>query len=262
MAEARTVLFIDLDATIMTNPFWTAVFPIISKALSGKTGRSTETIIKDLVVENRYRLENPPCDRALAMDWDDIASTVADVYGVPFLLSVEDLVRAHSSPPYTSSLDSAGLVLKSLSQKPTRKLVAASMGLSKYQFPVLRSLELFDLFEDFLMPDLTGYLKTDREFYGKYLHQIGSSVLISVGDHYIDDIIYPKSFGFHAILKAVVPQLTPLMPFERPNHVMKHRDKVRSLPVETSVLPDAVITHLTELPGVVEQIERAECQEI
>src|SRR5438105_2587111 len=131
MAEENTILFIDLDGTVMTNPFWTVVFPTLSDELSQKTGKNPDTIIKELIDENKRRLEQSV--GSYAMDWDDIAATVANNCGVKLVSSVIDLVRQHSGPPYTSILDDAALVLKSLAQQKPRKVIATSMGLSKYQ---------------------------------------------------------------------------------------------------------------------------------
>lgn len=253
--SAASVLFIDLDATVMTNPFWTAVFPALGEVFQQATGVAPDIIINELVSENRRRLDHPPSDQAVAMDWDDIAQTVARNHNMRLTESVEDLVKRFSGPPYASILDDAPSVLRGLSNGGRRRLVVASMGLAKYQFPVLHSLDLFDCFDDFLMPDLTGFLKTDRRFYSKYLQGNDNVKFVSIGDHYIDDVLCPRSFGFRSVLKANVPEIQALLPFERPTHLGEYRGKVRGLSNNLSVLPDAVILDLSELADVIKQIE-------
>lgn len=240
----------------MVNPFWTVVFPTISRILSAATGASEEILIRAMEEEDRGRLENPPQDEELAMNWDDIVRTVADNHGVKISISVEDLVVQHSSPPHDSTLDGAFKMLTSLFQQEGRKPIAVLAGLSKYQFLALSSLGLFDLSEDYLMPDITGYLKMDKRFYSEELQQSSNSSFINIGDHYIDDISYPGSFGFHGILKASIPQLERFSPFERPNHLSQFRDQVLGLANPAPVAPDAVVTNPVELSDVIYQFER------
>ncbi len=253
--KRQTILFLDLDSTIMTNPFWTVIFPTISQLLSKKTGIPAESFIELMLNEKEKRLKNPPAVRMQAMNWDDIIPMIANQYGIQNIGSIEELVRLHSNPPYTALLDNALQVLHALSMNGRRKLVASSMGLSKYQFPVLRSLGLFKIFDDFLMPDLTGFLKTEPQFFNKYSKESSNSIFISVGDHFGDDIIFPKTIGFLAILKAPFPALRNLSPFERPYHLEQFVGQIRGLCNAPPFLPDAVIVDLEELLDVVSAIE-------
>jgi putative hydrolase of the HAD superfamily len=213
----ETILFIDLDGTIMLNPFLSAVFPALAPV----------DLTREYLAEQRARLAQPNADPVWVMDWDDICAVVLRRHDLP-AASVTDLVLEYSRPPHIAILDEADTILRQI-RTPYRRLVVASMGLSRYQLPVLRALGLADLFADFLMPDLTGALKTDARFYARYA---GADALkISVGDNVVDDVLRPQSFGFRTILKAAQPPL--------------------------NAVPDRVITTLAELPAAVESLESA-----
>lgn len=242
----KTTLFIDLDGTIMENPFHTAVFPYLTDHLVPQLGITAAELRQAFFTENKDRLRQWEAYGAVkSMDWDDIVETVVRRYGLDVPRRVCDLVVEHSRAPYIRALDDAPTVLRELAQPGHRRLVVSSMGLSRYQMPVLEALGMAELFHDFLMPDLTGYLKTDLRFFSRYTAQDAPGLFISVGDNYSHDVIHPKQFGFRSVYKAnSMPELAAYSPFERPSH----------LP-ESEALPDAVILSMTELPAVVEALE-------
>jgi hypothetical protein len=82
-----------------------------------------------------------------------------------------------------------------------------------------------------------------------------SPLLVSIGDHFQDDVLCPKSFGFVSILKAPIPELAALDPIERRYHLAAFRSQIRGFPEKPSMLPDAVITSLTELPELITCLE-------
>lgn len=225
-----TILFIDLDGTILVNPFLTAVFPHLAQHLTPVIGLSEEQLLAAALAEHAERLHQPERDPRWIMDWDDIVEGVVRRHGAALPAKVTDLVVEYARPPFISILDGADDVLRRL-KAPHRTLVVSTAGLSRYQMPVLKALGLDTLFDDFLMPDLTGYLKTDPRFYARYSERTPRPRLISVGDSYRDDVIHPKRFGFHAILKAA------------------------QLPETIEVAPDAVITSFDELPPVIDKLE-------
>ncbi len=250
-----TVCFIDLDGTIMVNPFATAVWPVITRELAASTGLSPKVFLREFEAENLRRQHAQPND-PLTMDWDDIVHTIARKHGVKLSVRVIDLVRDHCKEPHIAILDSADIALKALKTQK-RRLVVASKGLSKYQMPVLAALALQSLFDDFLMPDLTGYLKTEAGFYESYTRACDDCLFIHIGDHYYDDVICPKRLGFKVILRLPLRELDPLSPFERPQKLNHFRHRIATYPPEpTSVTPDAIITHLNELPNVVSELEK------
>lgn len=243
---ARTVLFIDLDNTVLSNPFEGAVFPRVTGRISDATGIPSDQIKEMLLRENEWRMRHI-IDPPLAFDWDDIARTVAKRLGVGFDLSIEQLVEEYARPPYISILENADIGLRRV-KKPHRLMIVATNGLSKYQMPVLHALGIDKLFDGFLAPDLTNALKGHRDFYGSILGE--AELAISVGDMYEDDIVGPQKLGMHTVLvaRSVEARSTKLSPFERAEHF----DLVMDKPIH----PDAIIPDLEELSSVVSTIEQ------
>lgn len=256
MRVMQVVCFFDLDGTLMVNPFGTAVWPKITRELAVLTGLSPKALLHAFNAENMRRQHTQP-NNPLTMDWDDIVETVARRYSVQLSVRVIDLVHEHCQPPHIAVLDDADQILPQLRQ-PHRKLVVATKGLSKYQFPVLRALGLYDLFDDYLTPDRTGYLKTEADYYSRYTYNAGDDRLfIQIGDHHYDDVIRPTDFGFCTVMRLPVPGLTNTPPFERPQQMAQYRHVIPTYREENSdILPQAIITHLSELPDVIERIER------
>jgi FMN phosphatase YigB (HAD superfamily) len=252
----QVVCFFDLDGTLMVNPFGTAVWPNITRELAVLTGLSPKALLHAFNAENMRRQHTQPND-LLTMDWDDIVDTVARRHSVQFSVRVIDLVHQYCQSPHIAVLDDADRVLAEL-KKPHRKLVVATKGLSKYQFPVLKALGLYDLFDDFLTPDRTGYLKSEAGYYSNYTDNASDDTLfIQIGDHHYDDVIRPKALGFYTIMRLAVPGLSSTSPFERPHKMAQYRHYIPTYREDNSdILPHAIITHLSELPTLIDQIEQ------
>jgi len=233
----------------MRGPFESAVFPAVFDELALKSGLGKLEIRRLVIQENLERQQDASCPAVRAMDWDDIFDTVAARLGVTLEAKAVKLANAHVRPPYAEVLGDADQVLKQLAS-PQRAIVVATKGLRKYQLPILDALGLTPLFTHILTPDVNNALKSDVAFYGD-LPQL-AELKISVGDHYADDVVAPKRFGFKAVWKVDRPheasggKLEP--PFARPAHW-------EYLAGQT-VRPDAIIFSLRELPPVVERLEK------
>jgi FMN phosphatase YigB (HAD superfamily) len=181
------------------------------------------------------------------MDWDDIFDVVTERWGVALEAQPAEIAKAHAGPPDTAVLDDADQVLRQLAN-PRRAIVCATKGLRKYQLPVLDALGLTPLFTDILTPDAHNALKNDLAFFGEWPQ--AAPLRISVGDHYEDDVVAPKQFGWKSVWKAKTldPDLQQLDPFARP--------AVWQYVVGQMVQPDAIIFSMRELPQVVERLER------
>ncbi|HLA44051.1 MAG TPA: HAD family hydrolase [Aggregatilineales bacterium] len=245
----NTILFFDLDGTVMQNAFSGIIFPQISRMIGDAAGVSPDSIAWEIMQEHNDRLQNPLDDRPRSLDWEDIIQTIAARHQVAFTGSVVALVEAYAFEPHIAVLDDAPRLLKELHNG--RKLVVATMGLSVYQYPVLRALNLYPLFDDFLMPDTTGFLKTDREFYRHYPDE--DALRIHIGDRYDHDCYYPKRFGSLAVIRLPLSELAKYSPFERPRHLLAEHFSDITTPFD--VLPDAVVIDLAELPEVIEALE-------
>jgi len=260
-AHHKTVIFFDLDGTLMVNPFNRQIFPEVFAGLAAQTGRSADQWALEVFGENARRMADPdPANFPATMDWDDIIATVAAWHGATFQRgTLPPLVEKYAVPPYINTLDDAVSALRKLREPGHRWLVVASMGLSKYQNPVMKALGLYDCFDDFLMPDLNGYLKTDPRFYERYT--ASGRQLIHVGDNYIHDVKVPKQIGAHPVLRLPVrdEHFVALDPFKRPPLIGEYGAMIQFYPDSThhaDVLPDAVVVSLQELPSVVARLER------
>ncbi|MCC7207649.1 MAG: HAD family hydrolase [Anaerolineae bacterium] len=261
----RTVLFFDMDGTLVANQYGRYVFPEVLAPLAAAAGTTSDALMERITAENWRRqnaAERP--DAAWVMDWDDILRGLAEALGLDGTPLAADALTVcgarYATPPYCATLDDAASVLRRLREPGHRRLVVSTMGLSKYQFPVLRGLGLYDLFDDFLMPDVTGALKTERGFFAAYLDgpDAAEQRLISVGDNYLHDVAVPKRLGFGSVLRLPVPELAALDPFERPPHIHAHGARIQYYPADPAqadVLPDAVVVSLAELPAVIARME-------
>jgi putative hydrolase of the HAD superfamily len=243
----QTVIFVDLDATILRGPFESAVFPVVFDELGRKSGLDKQEIRRLAIQENLDRQQDANCPAVNAMDWDDIFNTVAQRLGASLEAKAVEVAHAHAKPPYIAVLDSADQMLKQLAS-PRRAIVVATKGLRKYQLPVLDALGLTPLFTDILTPDVNNALKNSGAFYGDWPQAAG--LRISIGDHYEDDVVAPRRLGFKVIWKVdkLETGLQKLEPFERPASFNYAEGQ--------TVRPDAIIFSLRELPPVVEQLEK------
>ena len=254
-----SIIFFDLDNTLIEGPFGTAVFPIVLDELARKTHGDQKEIRRLIVKENLDRQNEPRCSAVKAMDWDDIFAAVANRLGVTIESNAEEIVQAQAEE-HSRLLDGARETLIAL-QHPSRALIVATKGLIKYQRPVLDALGITHLFTEILTPDSHNALKKDRAFYGEWLGDsssdfrslldfgsLGNSPII-VGDYYVDDVIPPHQFGMRTVWKnaKIEERLLEIDPLERPQHFEYTDDQ--------HVKPTAIIKSLHELPDVITQLE-------
>lgn len=258
MSQYQTVIFFDLDGTLIVNPFGAAVWPAILGELADKSGQSVETVRARIIEENFLRQNATPVHAVAAMDWDDIVQTVAAQLGVSLDLRCDELVLANALE-HSSILDNGVETLKMLSA-PHRALVVATKGLAKYQLPVLDALGLLPLFTAVLTPDTHNALKRNPAFFGDWPKQ--TRLQIMVGDRYDDDIEAPGSYGFKTVWK--LPNLETSLAKRDPFTRALLYDYSQPTPVETERRlsddsgfrpADAIITSLVELPAVVRRLE-------
>lgn len=251
----QTVIFVDIDSTIVENSFSFKVIDFLSQEIADAVHLPVGTIQREIWEENNQRQQSDP-NNPLTMDWDDILLTIANRHGVTPSRTVIDLWLELADAADVAVLDNSPDVLHSL-KAPHRKLVIASKGLSKYQYPLLDVVNMRRLFDDFLMPDITGYLKTQPEYFNSYTaNGTENTRFIHVGDHFYDDVICARRNGFYSVLRAPIRELKPLDPFERPAKIHDYSGQIDTYPEGgTDVVPNAVVVSLVELPAVVERIE-------
>lgn len=244
----QTVLFFDLDGTLMINPFESAVWPVVINEIAYKTNLPYTKIMAMIEDENDARQRDEHIAPIHAMDWDDITEHVARQLGVSITTNCTELVRSHATS-HSSLLPHVHETLGQL-QAPNRALVIATKGLAKYQRPVIDALGITHYFTGILTPDSYNGLKKHRRFFGDWPQRAHNVIMI--GDMYHDDVLYPSQHGFKTIWKPN-PSLTPdhlslRTPFQRAQEY--------PYTVQQSVRPTAIINDLLELPSVIDEIER------
>jgi FMN phosphatase YigB (HAD superfamily) len=247
MASYQSVVFLDLDGTLMVNPFESAVWPVVVGEIAEKSGESFEAVLNLIDTENNARQNNPSVSAVVSMDWDDITQTVAARLGVHLESSCEALVREYAAT-HSSVLDNAHEVLQELNASH-RALVVATKGLAKYQQPVLDTLGLTPLFTAILTPDSHHALKKQAAFFGIWPSE--TRLQIMVGDRYDDDVQGPSAHGFKTVWKRanLSPSFQKKDPFARA--LMYDYTPEQTIPA------DAIIYSLAELPALVRRLEQA-----
>ena len=239
----RSVVFIDLDHTLLEGPFETVVFPQILGEISRQTGLGYEDLLSQVRQENLKRMAGPPFSPVQAMDWDDIFSQAAASLGARLRFTAVELVQAYLRPPYIHLHEGAREALERLSQdRPRRAVVLATKGLRKYQLPLLQAFDLTSFFDELITPDSYLALKYSPAFYGSWPQRTRLQVM--VGDNYQDDVLPAHRFGFKTIWVNRSPRQQP------------DGRWTWDLPEGQSLWPDATIVSLVELPDWVCKFER------
>jgi len=250
----QTILFFDLDSTLVENHFSRKIVTQLLAPVAAQSGLTIRELAQALGQENTRRQMVDP-DNPLTMDWQDILHAVVAQYNVTLEGVLDDLWVQHAIADDIEVLDEAHAVLTKLKAEG-RHLVIATKGLSKYQIPVLQAVGLLDLFDTILTPDRTGFLKTTEAYFDAYRREHPADLYIHVGDHYFDDVICAKRNGFASVLRAPIDDLKALDPFDRPAQIVTYKDQISTYPAEgTDVVPDALVVSLQELPSVVERLE-------
>lgn len=243
--DYNTVIFFDLDGTLIDGPFKPVVLPAILGELAASGLEPTE-LRRLLAEENRRRQADPTCAATMAMDWDNILQALGKQLGIPVKTNAEALIREHAGPPYATLHPDALEALCSLT-KPKRALVLATKGLHKYQQPILDALGLTPYLTAILTPDTHQALKHDRAFYGDWPDR--AALTIMVGDYYTDDVLPARAFGFQPVWKiALLPE--ELRELDPQTRAMTYR-----YTAEQTARPAVIIQSLAELPEVIQNLE-------
>jgi FMN phosphatase YigB (HAD superfamily)/ADP-ribose pyrophosphatase YjhB (NUDIX family) len=226
MSPGPRVLFVDLDHTVMTNPFQEGVFPRLAAELAASAGRADVDAVRRRVIARSLELLDQRTIRA--NDWEAIARDVAAEIGGGWDGSVVELV--HDSLDRAAVVSGAREALETCREQGWR-VIAASQGFRRYQEPVLAHLDLTTCFDERLYTDDVGSLKRSLRFYGK--RDEGASRVVVVGDHYVDDGLYPRHFGMTSVLFTGVR---------------------RTPSVEWSAVPHFELSELTDLRDVLGEV--------
>jgi len=243
----RSVIFIDLDATIMVNPFETAVWPQVMGEIARQAHLGFDEVYQMVAQENLTRQRDETCPAVKAMDWDDIVRTVSARLNVRLKVTCEALVRAHASS-HSAVIDDGLAVLDRL-RTHDRALVVATKGLLKYQQPVLNALRLTPFFNAVITPDTYQSLKRGAQFYGDWPAQ--GQMAVMVGDNYADDVETQGKRGIRTAWKR--PDLAHEPTFANRDPV--DRARLYSYRKHQTARADAILLSLRELPDLIERWE-------
>jgi len=220
--EGEPIFFIDLDDTIVTNIYADGIFPEYIAGL--RRGGLDDVGLYDLIwKEHRRRL----CSSLpAAFDWEEIVMSIARKLNVDLDIDLKDMQEKYYRKPFIGVLNGAPALLKALNEMGA--VYASTNGFMKYQGPLLKALGLDMYFEGMITPDRSGFIKSDRRFYGKLIDD--GQTAINIGDDYLYDVLAPKSFGSLAIWAY-----------------SRARLPLRSM----VLLPDLMVDRLEDIPGLI-----------
>lgn len=219
---------VDLDNTLVISSI-SLLMNEVYEELATLSGRSKEFIIAQVM---RIHIDLIKASTPKAFDWDYIIDEVSKVLGVKYRADIEGRLSKHLCRE-VKILDNAYEVLQKL-RNLGFKLVLSTNGLMKYQECVIRESGLIKYFELVVSPDSVGCLKNCRKFYS-CCDSYGK--LVSIGDSYVFDVYFPKTFGFKAV------------------HVLRWRSVFEEsyrklLDVKSLMSADATVENLQQLPNV------------
>ncbi len=212
--------FVDLDYTVLVNPFWPAVFPYFARHVAERAPSqpTVGAVIDDLL--QRSKTLSLRGDVA-ANDWDQLTRECAAGFQVAWKQPVDALVERYRTS--ASIVPGAHEMLAAL-RAAGWSCVAASAGLRRYQLPTLRQLELLDCFDGLRFADDSGTPKGRRGFYGAIPCDV--THVVSIGDSYVEDCLYPAHFGFTTIWFSGARQSPQISCGVAPHAHVSHLDRV------------------------------------
>lgn len=261
--DVSMLITFDLDGVLMLNPFGSGVFPHVRRIIAEESGANETNIRLAIVAEARGRQEQGLLVEAY--DWDAIITKVAKDFGVTWNTSIAGLVEFYCRAPHIRRYPGALELLSDLTSQG-HHLRSLTNGYHKYQYPVLKALGLAHFFERILTPEQAGFAKPQPEFYA-WARQGANLPHVHIGDTVIHDIWGANLGGAISIwINPDLPQTWQTKtPWERAraSHIQEIVQEAidkdlcphcyPGLKVEDA-LPQFVVSHLSEIPLVLEQI--------
>src|SRR5438128_1683154 len=113
MTQRLTILFVDIDSTLIENRFSIKVVGEVLAEIAAVSGKEAREHGREIGQENDHRQESDP-DNVLTMDWQDIVQTVAARYGVTISASLDNLWNEYAIASDIDVLDNAHQVFTRL----------------------------------------------------------------------------------------------------------------------------------------------------
>jgi FMN phosphatase YigB (HAD superfamily) len=272
----------DLDGVLQRNPFlgrsphgvFGHVRRVLGPYVTGQTDpEAAEFAALDMVMgEHQGRLQAG--DMVAAHDWDDIVGTVAGRLGYTGRLSITDLVTEYCRKPGLIYLYPGAAETLDALRSAGHTLITITNGFRCYQEPVLRALGILDRFAAMVSPDSAGAGKPQTGIF-RAAEAYGGLPRIHIGDVLPHDMAGARRAGWKAIyvVQPAAPSYTELPaavaavpPWQRPavglewlrTRLTIDRRFHGHPPAELEeCIPDAIVTHLQEIPETVAQISHS-----
>lgn len=194
----RTVLFIDLDNTLVINPLGRHALPSVYRYLEEKYSIDPEEVKRYMI---RRNLELLKIDPVKAFDWDYILqeyiSARLGIIETRAIVLDEHLKHCSKTLVFDDVIESLEIL-----RREGYVMILATNGLSKYQECVIRHTGLYKYFDEIHTPDKIGFTKNSERFYQIYSLDLGEENIekIVIGDDLYFDVYYPSSIGLRTIL--------------------------------------------------------------
>lgn len=182
------IISFDLDGVLMENPFGNGVFPevkeIIQSAYYSKKGKQLEKAEIMNMIRGKFELYLNK-EPYLAYDWDFIINDVIKDLGLDLKIDIVELVEKFSCEPYIKVYQDGINILNWLESRDY-ELIVVTNGFYKYQFPVLKALELDQYFSRIVTSDRAEAAKPESDSfwvpdqdYDSWIH-VGDSLVMDV----------------------------------------------------------------------------------
>ncbi|MDG7044672.1 MAG: HAD family hydrolase [Nitrososphaerota archaeon] len=220
--QGEPMFFVDLDGTIIDNVYADGIFPEYISELR-KSGLD-EAKLYDLIWTEHRRLLCSSLPESF--DWEGILKGLAHKLNVDLGIELKYIQEKYYQEPFIRTLNGAPELLKALNE--LGPVYVSTNGFMKYQRPVLKALGLDVYFKDILTPDRSGYIKSDKRFYGNLIDD--GHIAVNIGDDYLYDVLSPKLLGSLAIWAYAMARLPR-----------------RSI----MMLPDLMVSRLQDIPRLI-----------
>lgn len=184
----------DLDGVLMENPFSDGVFPEIKDILyneyknlinKGKSEEEIKTLIWQNILDEYKKYSSKNSYRAY--DWDMIIRNVSNNLGLNIDINIIQLVQKYCLSPYIKRYKDGAELLEKLN-KQNHKLKVITNGFYKYQYPVMKSLNLNNYFSEIMTCDKAKSIKPEQGIFLKTLKEHDKTNWIHIGDSILMDI--------------------------------------------------------------------------
>jgi len=233
----------------MQNPFSKWVLPEIASLVASHL-EIRGGIIPEIKQEHRNRLKET--NTVAAYDWDNILEQILEEKKIPLKINIVDLVQKHAVDPKVYLLEKNALSVLEELKKRGYLLGVITNGFYKYQFPVMKTIQLSPYIDKIITPCNTGYAKPEIKMADSLLGK--GKIIAHVGDRLDHDVYFANELGVLSILidhqmPKALRQISPNKRVEKKDYVktlFKKKDYGNVIP-EEKYMPKIIICSIWEL---------------